>query len=257
MDTLTGLPFSVLIAAIGIYILAGLVKGTIGIGLPTAGISLTAQVTDARTAIALVIMPMLLTNIWQVWRTRQHTHRAIKYWPLALTMMLSIVAFSFLAPHISIRWVTVFLGITIFLFAVVSLLREIPVLSPKFEKPAQLSSGLIAGVMGGITGVWAPPIVIYMSAARVDKTTFVAVVGVLLMLGGLTLAISYSTVGLITQGQAIASAMLVIPSIVGFSLGERIRNLLDEALFKRLVLWFFLLMGLNLIQKSLPQMGIF
>jgi len=71
------------------------------------------------------------------------------------------------------------------------------------------------------------------------------------MLGSLTLAISYSSVGLITRGQAIASAMLVIPSIIGFSIGERIRERLDEALFKRLVLWFFLLMGLNLIRKSL------
>jgi len=256
MDTVTGLSGSVLFAVTGIYILAGLVKGTLGIGLPTAGISLTAQIADARTAIALVIMPMLITNIWQIWRTREHTHRALKFWPLALTMIISIVAFATLAPQISIRWVTLFLGLTVLVFSVVSLLRDIPALHQKFDTSAQLSSGLLAGVMGGITGVWAPPIVIYMSAVRVDKTTFVAVVGVLLMLGSLMLAITYSSVGLITQNQAIASALLVIPSIVGFSLGERIRNRLNEALFKRLVLWFFLLMGLNLVRKSL-QIGAF
>jgi len=230
METLTGLPGTVLIAAVAIYILAGLVKGTIGIGLPTAGISLTAQITDARTAIALVIIPMLLTNVWQVWRSRTNIDRAIQYWPLAITMAVGIVAFSVVAPKISIGLVTLMLGVTVLVFSIVSLAREIPALPSKFETPAQL---------------------IYMSAARVDKTTFVAVVGVLLMLGSLTLAISYSSVGLITRGQAIASAMLVIPSIIGFSIGERIRERLDEALFKRLVLWFFLLMGLNLIRKSL------
>ena len=251
METLTGLPGTVLIAAVAIYLLAGLVKGTIGIGLPTAGISLTAQITDARTAIALVIIPMLLTNVWQVWRSRTNIDRAIQYWPLAITMAVGIVAFSVVAPKISIGLVTLMLGVTVLVFSIVSLTREIPALPSKFETPAQLIAGVTAGAMGGITGVWAPPIVIYMSAARVDKTTFVAVVGVLLMLGSLTLAISYSSVGLITRGQAIASAMLVIPSIIGFSVGERIRERLDEALFKRLVLWFFLLMGLNLIRKSL------
>ena len=251
MDTLTGVPSSVMIAAFGIYILAGLVKGTIGIGLPTAGISLTAQITDARTAIALVIMPMLLTNVWQIWRTRDHTHQVLKYWPLAIMMVAGILGFAFLAPHISIRWVTLMLGITILVFSATSLATVIPTLHSTWDTPAQLFTGIVSGAMGGITGVWAPPIIIYMSATRVDKTTFVAVVGVLLMLGSLMLALSYGAVGLITQGQAIASAILVIPSILGFSLGERIRNRLDEALFKRLVLWFFLLMGLNLIRKTL------
>lgn len=256
MDTLSGLPGSVFIIVIGIYILAGIVKGTIGIGLPTAGISLTAQITDARTAIALVIMPMLLTNVWQVWRTRKHTHLAANYWPLALTMSIGIVAFSFLAPNISIRWITLLLGMTVLVFSIVSLLREIPELNPGFKNPAQIALGGIAGAMGGLTGVWAPPMIIYMSATRVDKTTFVAVVGVLLLLGSFLLALSYSSTGLITKGQAIASAILVVPAILGFSIGERIRDRLDESLFKRLVLWFFLLMGLNLIRKSL-QIEIF
>lgn len=251
MDTLAGIPGPLFVVIIGVYILAGLIKGTLGIGLPTAGISLTAQITDARTAIALVIIPMLLTNVWQVFRTRQYIHRAIRYWPLALTMIAGIVVFSWIAPQISIRWVTLLLGMTVLVFSAVSLVREVPALQPKFDKPAQLLSGLFAGAMGGITGVWAPPIIIYMSAIRIDKTTFVAVVGVLLMLGSLTLALSYSNVGLITKGQAWASAILVVPSIAGFSLGERIRDKLDEALFKRLVLLFFLLMGLNLIRKSL------
>jgi len=207
METLTGLPSTVLIAAVAIYILAGLVKGTIGIGLPTAGISLTAQITDARTAIALVIIPMLLTNVWQVWRSRTNIDRAIQYWPLAITMAVGIVAFSVVAPKISIGLVTLMLGVTVLVFSIVSLAREIPALPSKFETPAQLIAGVTAGAMG--------------------------------------------SVGLITRGQAIASAMLVIPSIIGFSIGERIRERLDEALFKRLVLWFFLLMGLNLIRKSL------
>jgi len=138
METLTGLPGTVLIAAVAIYLLAGLVKGTIGIGLPTAGISLTAQITDARTAIALVIIPMLLTNVWQVWRSRTNIDRAIQYWPLAITMAVGIVAFSVVAPKISIGLVTLMLGVTVLVFSIVSLVREIPALPTKFDTPTQL-----------------------------------------------------------------------------------------------------------------------
>ncbi len=251
MDTLTGLPNTVLVGALCVYVLAGLVKGTIGIGLPTAGISLTAQFTEPRTAIALAILPMLLTNAWQIWRSRQHTYRALPYWPLVVSMAISIALFAFVAPSVSIQWVTLMLGITVFIFAIVSLIKIVPKLPPQHNLSAQLTTGITSGVLGGITGVWAPPIVIYMSAMRADKATFVAVIGVFLFLGSLVLAISYSTVGLLSRGQAIASFILVIPAILGFALGERIRNRLDEELFKRLVLWFFLLMGLNLMRKAI------
>ncbi len=253
IESVTGLSLVVLLGAMCIYVLAGFVKGTIGIGLPTAGVSLTAQFTDARTAIALAIIPMLFTNLWQVWRTRQHTHRAKPFWPLIITMMISIALFAFIAPGVAIPTVTLLLGITVFLFALVGLLRQTPELNPRYDRPAQFSAGAIAGVLGGLTGVWAPPIVVYMTAIRANKDTFVAVVGVMLGLGTIVLAISYGTVGLLTQGQAIASAVLVLPAILGFSLGERLRSQLNEAAFKKAVLLFFLLMGLNLIRKALLQ----
>jgi uncharacterized protein len=251
VESVTGLSLTVLLGAVVIYVLAGFVKGTIGIGLPTAGVSLTAQFTDARTAIALAIIPMLITNLWQVWRTRQHTHRAWPFWPLIVTMMISIAVFAFIAPAVAIPAVTLLLGISVFLFALVSLMRQTPELNPRYDQPAQLFAGVTAGVLGGLTGVWAPPIVVYMTAIRANKDTFVAVVGVMLGLGTIVLAISYGTVGLLTKGQAVASAILVLPALLGFSLGERLRSRLNEQAFKKAVLLFFLLMGLNLIRKAL------
>jgi len=193
---------------------------------------------------------MLFTNLWQVWRTRSHSHRALAFWPLALTMTLGIVGFSLIAPSVSISGVTLILGITVLVFAAVSLWREIPQLSPRYDKPAQVTAGLTSGLMGGLTGVWAPPIIVYMSAMRVDKTTFVAVIGVLLSIGSAALAVSYQSNGLLTQEQAIASLLLIIPAVLGFSVGEKLRDSLDEERFRRWVLIFFLLMGANLIRKA-------
>ena len=60
---------SFVLIAIVVYVLAGMVKGTIGIGLPTTAVSLMAQVTDARSAVTLVVIPMFVTNLWQVIRS--------------------------------------------------------------------------------------------------------------------------------------------------------------------------------------------
>ncbi len=251
MEFLSGLSGAVILAAVCVYLFAGLIKGTIGIGLPTAGVSLTAQFTDVRTAIALVIMPMVLTNLWQVYRSRKYIHKALKFWPLALSMVIGISVFAFIAPNVPVKWATLLLGTTVLLFAVVSLTKDFPQLPQQHEHKVQIIAGSVAGFMGGITGVWAPPIVMYMSAVRTDKATFVAVVGVLLLMGSTVLCLIYGKVGLLTQGQAMASVLLVIPAIMGFALGEKIRHHIDEVLFKKLILLFFLLMGLNLIRRAL------
>jgi len=253
METLTGIPSAVMLIAIAVYLVAGLIKGTLGIGLPTAGVGLTAQFTDVRTAIALALMPMLITNAWQVYRSRHDLHRTQRFFPLLVCMLLSILLFAFAAPNVPISITTLLLGVIVLLFASVSLAKELPQAKPVHDRKLQMSAGITAGFMGGITGIWAPPIAIYMSAARVDKTTFVATVGVLLMSGSAVLCLTYGSVGLLTQGQAIASLLLVAPAIVGYSLGERIRNQLDETLFKKLLLLFFLVMGLNLIRRGLSS----
>jgi len=91
------LPLSILLAALFIYLVAGIVKGMLGIGFPTAAVSLMAQVTDARTAITLVIMPMLVTNIWQVYRSRRFLSSVFEIRLLLIIMMIVIGLFSQLA----------------------------------------------------------------------------------------------------------------------------------------------------------------
>jgi len=87
---------AVVILALSVYFAAGAVKGTIGIGFPTTAISLLAQFTDARTAIGLAIIPMVVTNAWQVYRSRRIYWVLSQFWVLWLTMILGIAAFKLL-----------------------------------------------------------------------------------------------------------------------------------------------------------------
>lgn len=236
--------------ATGIYFLAGIIKGTLGIGFPTAAVSLLAQVTDARTAITLVIMPMLVTNIWQVIRAGRFLSVISEVWLMLTMMLLFILLFAQLAASFPIGLLTALLGVIVAIYALHSLFSKPLKLNPRYDRQAQIAAGIGAGIMGGLVSVWAPPVLMYLQAKRIEKEEFVAKAGVLLVLGSIALLVSYTGNGTLTSGVLIASTLLVVPSLAGFAVGETIRLRISAYRFERLLLWFFFLMGLNLIRRA-------
>ncbi len=244
-------PVQLLLIALSIYCLAGVIKGVLGIGFPTAAVSLMAQVIDARTAIVMVIMPMLFTNLWQVFRSRKLLAGVAQIKILLVSMLIFIAFFSQLAARIQIDVLTVVLGVIVALYALHSLFSKPLTLPLKWDKPAQLVTGIWAGVMGGLVSVWAPPILIYMHARRYSKEQFVATTGVILLTGSCVLFLSYVNAGSLSTAMLMYSLLLVIPSLAGFAMGEFIRHRISAQRFQRLLLWFFFIMGLNLIRRAL------
>jgi uncharacterized membrane protein YfcA len=242
----------VMIAA-GVYLLAGVLKGTLGVGFPTAVIAMMATVVDARTAILLAVIPMIVTNIWQIIRSGRILECLKNLWPMAVTMMIFIMLFTRISVDLPIEKLTFFVGIAIALFAVTSLWIEPPALSMKYKLPVQIASGGFAGMMGGVAGIWAPALILYLSAMRVDKEEFVASIGMLLLLGSLMLLATFWQTGVITVEHAQISLLLVVPSIIGFVIGESLRSKISNDAFRKLMLWFFLFMGLNLAWRSMAN----
>ena len=170
-------PLQLLMIAFVVYFIAGIIKGTLGIGFPTAAVSLLAQFTDARTAITIVIMPMLITNVWQVLRSREFVSVIRQVWLLLVLMLLFIAIFSQLASTVRVDILTAVLGGIVALYSLHSLYARSLDLNPVLDTPAQVAAGISAGIMGGLVSVWAPPILIYLSARRLPKDQFVATAG--------------------------------------------------------------------------------
>ncbi len=233
-----------------VYLLAGLVKGTLGIGFPTAAIAFTAVFLDARTAISLVVIPMLLTNIWQVYRSGNVIGVWRKNWRLAICMVAMIMVFSRVTGDVPMRVLTMMLGVVTASFAIVSLLQSTPSIPKKYDSMMQVIAGLVAGTLGGLVGVWAPPIVMYLSSQQLDIKEFVQSTGLLLGLGSLVLLGGYWQVGIINANNAPLSLMLIVPAILGFTVGEKLRSRLKTETFRQILLIFFFLMGLNLIRRA-------
>lgn len=242
---------ALVVIAVVTFLFAGTIKGTVGIGLPTASVAILTQVIDPRQAIALLLLPALVANVWQVYRSGGVVKAARQLWPFATVMIVFIWIFARFAAQVPTDMLIVGIGVVIMLFALSNLFSGSFDLPPRFDLPAQLGAGTAAGVMGGLTSIWSPPMVMYLLARRLPKEEFVGATGMLILVGMIPLTVGYWQAGLMTPTLATYSALMIGPTSVGFAIGEQVRHRLDAEQFRRILLIVFFLMGANLIRRGL------
>ena len=235
----------------GAFIVAGTVKGMVGLGLPTTAIALMTLFVAPRTAIVMTLLPMLLANAWQVFRMGGILATARRYWIFAVTLMAGVAVTTLLAAQASDRVIYGTIGGVIVLFATLNLALTVPPLPMRFDRAAQVIFGILAGIMGGMTAVWAPPMAIYLTAMQVPKDDFVRATGLLIFLGSLPLVWGYWQTGQTSGPLMLVSAAMLIPTLAGFTIGERLRRSMDQERFRKVFLWVFLALGLNLIRRAI------
>ena len=234
-----------------VFIAAGTVKGLVGMGLPTTAVGFMTLTLDARTGIALVIVPMLVSNVWQLYRAGHVVRTFRRYAPFAAVLLISIAATFLITQNANDRIVLGGLGVIFLLYVAVSATKWAPDIPDSKDTAAQIGGGILGGIMGGLSGVWAPPVAIYLAARGSSKDEFVRATGLLLMTGSIPLLWGYAKAGYLSGQLFWLSVALLIPTFAGFSIGERLRNSLSESAFRRMMLVLFAIMGLNLIRRAL------
>ena len=247
-EGLTDASFLVLIT--GVFLFAAVIKGTLGIGLPAVSVGVMSQFLPPHTAIAVVVFPLVFSNIWQVIRARAGWTTLRRYWVLAALLAGSLWITTYFTARMSADFLLGVIGVTVVVFAVSSLIGTPPRLPDRFDRLGQSISGLSAGVMGGFTSIWSPPLVIYLVARRIDGDEFVRATGLLISIGSVPLVIGFWQADLLNGATAPLSAAMLVPTLIGFTIGERIRKRLNPRAFRLAVIWLFLLMGLNLLRRA-------
>ena len=232
------------------FLAAGTIKGLAGLGLPTAALGIMTLTTAPRTAIALLIIPLIFSNAWQVYRSGAIRSTFKQYMPFILILITFVWLTVNASNAVSDKALLGFMGFSILLFVTVNMLKNTPFIPENYDKKAQIILGLFAGIMGGLTSVWAPPLAIYLTARRVPKEEFIRVSGLIFFLGTLPLVIGYIRQGYMTPQLTLLSTYLLIPTFIGFWVGEKIRSKMSEIIFRKFLLWLFFIVGLNLIRRA-------
>jgi len=234
-----------------VYLATGVVKGVIGMGLPLITLPLLAPAIGPITAMALLTLPAILTNLWQA-VTSGHFREALRrFWVCYLFAMVGIaigVAFLTRMPRDA---VTVILGAIVVLASLNQLFPLRITVPPALERKLMAPLGLISGLLGGVSMMFGPLVALYLVTIRLSKDEFVGVIGLFYFLSAVPF-----TVGLIIGGRfgmpeltgSVAATILVI---AGMALGQVIRKFVPQEIFRRTILILLILIGLNVIRKGL------
>jgi hypothetical protein len=115
---------------------------------------------------------------------------------------------------------------------------------------AEMMIGAFAGAIGGMSGVWGPPTVAYLTALRTEAAEQMRVQGVIYGLGAVLLVVAHVGSGVLRAETAPFSIMLVPPALMGMWIGSRLQTRIDQGAFRKATLIVLLVASLNLIRRA-------
>ncbi|BBC03092.1 MULTISPECIES: sulfite exporter TauE/SafE family protein [Bradyrhizobium] len=233
------------------FLLAGFVKGTLGLGLPTVAMGLLATTMAPGQAIAIVIVPAIVTNIWQTFVGPYLRDIIKRLWPLMLGTVAGIWINAGLLTGPYAAYGTVVLGVLLVIYAIVGLSRFSFKVARRDEKWIGGIVGVITGLISAATGVQVIPSMPFMQAIGMEKDELVQALGVFFTTATVALAFNLTASGLLTATTALPGAVAMAASFTGMFIGQAVRTRMQPEVFRRWFLISMILLGIYLAGSAL------
>lgn len=230
----------------------GFTKGVVGFALPLIALSAMGSFLPYETALALLILPTFASNALQALRNGLGAALASlrRFWRLNLVLSITIAFAAQLVVALPEAFFFALLGVTITAFGLSQSFGWQPRLPDHHVERVETVVALVAGFFGGVSGVWGPPVVIYLLSRHVPKVEMIRAQALSFMLGSVALTLAHSQSGVLNAVTLPASAWLILPTMGAMFLGYRVQDRLDQALFRKITLWVLVLAGLNLLRRA-------
>lgn len=213
-----------------VFVLAGLVKGTIGLGLPTVAVGLLGLVMPPSQAAALLLAPSLMTNAWQVAAGPGLRPLLRRLWPLLGGVLLGAwLASGALSGGAAAARA---MGAALLCYGLLGLLRIEFRVPRAAERWASLPVGLLSGAITAATGTFVLPGVPYIQALGLERDALVQALGLLFTVSTLGLALSLAGHGTVRAGALGVSLLALAPAMLGMWLGGRLRSRVRPQTFR-------------------------
>lgn len=244
----------VLTATIAItFLLAGIVKGVTGMGLPTLAMGLLGTVMPPVTAASLLIVPSFVTNVWQLFAGPSFATILRRLWLMMAGILVGTVIGARLLASDNVKWTTAGLGAALVLYAAYTLLARQPAVPVNAERWFSPAVGFLTGLVTGGTGVFVVPAVPYVQALGLSRDDLIQALGLSFTISTIALAVGLASHGAFEAGHLAASSLAVLPALLGMWLGQVLRQKISPATFRRWFLIFLILLGFELLMR--PFLG--
>lgn len=238
--------------AFGVLFVAGLIKGMVGFAMPMISIAGLSMVLPPDWALAGLILPTLVSNGMQA--LRQGTHAAMisvrRFRVFLLIGFVFLLISAQLVARVDPDTFLLMIAIPVAVFAIMQLLGLRFTLSQPSRR-IEAAVGAVAGFVGGMSGVWGPPTVAYLTAINTPMAEQMRVQGVIYGLGAVALVGAHLTSGILRGETLLFSLALVVPGVLGMWAGGQMQDRIDQATFRRITLIVLLGASLNLLRRAL------
>ncbi|MHA7854672.1 sulfite exporter TauE/SafE family protein [Marinobacter shengliensis] len=236
-----------------VFVLAGLVKGITGLGLPPIALGLLTTTLGLHSAVAMVLLPALVSNLIQASIGGRLVAIIRRIWHFLIASMLTVGIGSFGLRHLDSGLLSLLLGCMMMLYASANLLGVVFTISASRERSAGLLFGTASGLVTGLTGSSAVPGPFYLHALGFERDEFVQALGIVFTLSTLGLAVALVGQGVFTLDLSLASGLAVIPAMLGMKVGHALRRHFSVEAFKYLFLTMVFVIGLTLVVEQIAM----
>lgn len=245
------LPYATLLT--GTFLLAGLVKGVIGLGLPTVAMGLLGLAMLPVEAAALLLVPSLVTNAWQLLAGPGFGDLLRRLWPMMVGVVAGTLAGSGVIAGPSTGAATAFLGVALALYGLVGLAQFRLRVPPGAEPWAGPLVGTVTGLVTGATGVFVIPAVPYLGSLGLERDDLVQALGLSFTVSTLALAGGLALHGALPLAASVASLLAVLPALAGMTLGGWLRARVRPETFRLCFFVGLLVLGSELVWRGLAR----
>lgn len=231
------------------FLLAGIVKGVSGMGLPTVAVGILGAIMSPVSAASLLVIPSFVTNFWQLFTGPNFLVVMKRLWLMMLGIVIGTLAGSWLLTRANTEWTSVGLGSALFLYAVHSLWAKPLSVPARLERLLSPVIGLTTGVITGGTGVFTIPAVPYLQALGLSKDDLIQALGLSFTVSTIALAAGLARGGAFHLDNITLSTLAIIPSLLGMWVGTAIRERISATTFRRWFLIFLAILGVELVVR--------
>ena len=241
----------IVLMVVATFLLAGFIKGVIGMGLPVVALAFLGSTLGLREALTIMLIPAIATNTWQALAGPAFGMLVRRMWSFLAAACIGIWFGVGVLAGAKSETMMALLGVTLCTYCAVTMLHaQMPPPGKREPWMSPLMGGL-GGAMFGMTGIMIVPGVLYLQTLGLKRDVFVQALGLTFVTISLALGTSLTGRSLMTQDLVLMSLTALVPTAAGLALGRRYRHHISEERFRRIFFVALFIIGLDMLRRAL------
>lgn len=231
------------------FVAGGVVKGTLGVGLPLVVVPLLSLILPTSQAMGLLVMPVLLSNAMQAFAGGRLGYTLHRFGPLVLAQLVATLLANHWGAQLSAKALNAVMAATVMAAVVMMILQPKGELSPRRQRWAGPVVGAVAGAIGGASSLTGPILITYLMSLRLPRDEFVGSISIIYLLGSIPMYAAMLAWGRFGWDSVAWSCLAIIPMYLGLRWGGLLRSRLSERGFRYALFAFLTLLAILLMFK--------